>query len=151
MKILAVEDDPAGSQVLVRAPANFGHKAHAVLANHAALGYLETNPVFCISDFFKLYTEPSRSPDTKFTEETTNGFSSLWLLCRSAVFSVVRNSSIKFTKGFRNCECYCIRVNLVVSDWAMPEGGTAQNSAASPAIVPWPCLKHSKSTALRRL
>ena len=66
MKILAVEDDPAGSQVLVRAPANFGHEAHA------ALGYLETNPVFCISDSFGLATEPSRGPDTEFTEERTN-------------------------------------------------------------------------------
>jgi hypothetical protein len=67
MKILAVEDDPAGSQVLVRAPANFGHEAHA------ALGYLETNPVFCISDSFGLATEPSRGPDTEFTEKKTNG------------------------------------------------------------------------------
>ena len=117
MKILAVEDYSAGSQVLVRAPANFGHEAHA------ALDYLKTNPVFCISDSFGLATEPCRSPDPEFKEERTNGFSSLCLLCRSAVFSVAKNSSMKFTNGSRNCECYSTRVGLIVSDWVMPERG----------------------------
>lgn len=52
MKILAVEDDPVARQVLVRALTNLGHEVHAVVDGHAALEYLETNPVrLVVSDW----------------------------------------------------------------------------------------------------
>jgi hypothetical protein len=70
-------------------------------------GYQKLTQILYLG-FFGLATEPSRSPDTEFTEEKTNWFSSLCTLCRSSVFSVAKNSSIKFAKELRNCECYCI-------------------------------------------
>ncbi len=52
MKILAVEDDPVARQVLVRALTNLGHEVHAVADGHAALDYLQTNPVrLVVSDW----------------------------------------------------------------------------------------------------